>query len=120
MNLARYSDRLDPATYEDDEPIAIYEEDPGEAGALYISERLFSRLVHLGEAYELHHLPLLGRIEPVQLGRAQCVALCDELAFVAERVDDPLTVAAAQSVSDYLDARVRRPGAETFVTLEGN
>lgn len=59
-------------------------------------------------------------MDPVRLGRAQCHALCDELAFVAERLSDPLAVATAQSVITFVHARARRPGEETFVTFEGN
>lgn len=120
MDLARYLDRLDPATYEDDEPVVVYETDSGDADVLHIPERLFWRLVRVGQAYELHHVPLLGGVEPVRLGRAQCTALCDELAFVAERVDDRLAGAAAHSVITYVEVRVRRPGAEAYVTFEGN
>lgn len=119
MDLTRYSDRLDPATYADDEPVVIFEEGH-EADGLYVSERLFWRLVQVGKGYELHHLPLLGGMDPVRLGREQCRTLCDELAFVAERLDDPLAVATAQSVFTFVQTRAQRPGEETFVTFEGN
>lgn len=50
MDLVRYSDRLDPATYADDEPVVIFEEGH-EADGLYVSERLFWRLVQVGKGY---------------------------------------------------------------------
>jgi hypothetical protein len=46
--------------------------------------------------------------------------LLDELAFVAERLDDPLAASTAQAIQDYVAVRVRRPGWHGTVTFEGD
>jgi hypothetical protein len=115
----RFSDRLDPDSFADDPVVGVFESDASEADALWISERLFGRLVHFAQAYELHTLPQLGGTDPVRLGQAQCQSLLDELAFVADRLNDPLAISTAQSISSYVLRRAHRPGAETFVTFEG-
>jgi hypothetical protein len=44
----------------------------------------------------------------------------DEVAFVAERLDDPLAVAIAHAISAYLVTRTRRSGWHGTVTFEGD
>jgi hypothetical protein len=90
MAIDRFAERLDPASYSDDPGVGVYETDPDDADSLWISERLFGRLTLVGSAYELHMLPLLGGTDPVRLNRARCEALLDEVAFVAERLNDAL------------------------------
>jgi len=51
-----------------------------------VSERLFSRLVLLGAAYELHLLPLLR--EDASINAVQAETLSEELAFVRALVAD--------------------------------
>jgi|GEM_PF-1614030 len=111
MRPGRFADRLDPKTYESDgEVVGIYENDPDEHDALWCSGRLFRRLTTIGRAYELHTLPLLDGSADLRLNQTQCVSLVDEIAFVAERVNDDVLVALAQSLSDYVTARARRRG----------
>lgn len=110
MTSDRFADRLDPASYEADEVVGIYEQAPDDTASLWLSERLVHRLATTATAYELHTLPLLQGPEPVRLNQQRCVSLLDELAFVAERLDDPLAATTAQAIQDYIAARVRRPG----------
>lgn len=118
--MDRFADRLDPGTYaEDDELVGVFESNPSEDDALWLSARLFRRLTGVASAYELHSLPLLGGSEPVRLNRARCEAVLDEIAFVAERLDDPLAAATAQVITDYLAVRTRRATWEGTVTFEG-
>jgi hypothetical protein len=116
----RYADRLDPSTYEDDDDtVGIFESDPEEPDSLWLSGRLFHRLTGIATAYDLHTLPQLGGLEDDRLNRARCESLLDELAFVAERLNDPLAIGVAQAISDYVVARLRRPlwdGSVTFQT----
>jgi hypothetical protein len=119
MSPDRFLDRLDAATYTDDPAVGVFEADPGEADAVWLPERLFARLVRIAPAYELHTLPMLGG-EAVRLNRLQCEDLLDEVAFVAERVNDPLAVEAAQALTDYVAVRMRRPAWSGVVTFEGN
>ena len=116
MNNQRFSDRLIADTYKDDPVVSVYESDPDEPGAVWASERLFMRLALTAKAYELHTLPMLGGFEPVLLHPAQCEALLDELTFVAERLDDPLAVSAAQTVARYVSGR---RGSGRGITVEG-
>lgn len=83
----RFDDRLDAATYEDDEVVGVFESDPGESDSLWLSERLFCRLTAVANGYELHTPPMLGGSDPVRLNQQRCQSLLDELAFVAERLE---------------------------------
>lgn len=119
--MDRFADRLDPATYaDDDEVVGVFESGPSDDDALWLSARLFRRLTTVASAYELHSLPLLGGSEPVQLNRARCESVLDEIAFVAERLDDAVAVTTAQSVADYLATRTQRPTWDGTVTFEGD
>lgn len=120
MTSDRFADRLDPASYEADEVVGIYEQAPDDTDSLWLSERLVHRLATTATAYELHTLPMLQGPEPVRLNQQRCVSLLDELAFVAERLDDPLAATTAQAIQDYIAVRVRRPGWAGDVTFEGN
>lgn len=116
----RFADRLDPATYaNDDGHVGVFESDPAEEDSLWISERLFQRLAAVATAYELHTLPMLGGSDPVTLSRARCESLLDELAFVADRLDDPLAASTAQGIQGYVAARIHRPLWDGAVTFEG-
>lgn len=118
--VARFSDRLDAASYADDPEVGVYESDPSEDDSLWISERLFERLTRVASAYELHTLPMLGGTEPVRLNRVRCEGLLDEVAFVAERLNDPLAADVAQSLTTYLTRRTWNPRWDAVVTFAGN
>ncbi len=120
MSTDRFSDRLDAASYTDDPEVGAYEVDPDEKDSLWISERLFGRLTQVASAYELHTLPLLGGMDPVPLNRARCQELLEEVAFVAERLNDPLVAEVAHSLSAYLTRRTWDPRWDATVTFEGN
>jgi hypothetical protein len=117
---SRFQDRLDATTYADDVLVGIYEQDPSDSDALWLSERLFARLVLIAKAYELRTLSWLGGSDPVRLGHSQCEDLLGELEFVANRVDDPLLSDLCREVDAYLSTRLRRPGSALTVTFEGN
>jgi len=58
---------------------------------LWVPERLWRRIRYIGQAYELHLMPLLdGSTDPVFLNRTQVVQFESELVLIAELVDDPL------------------------------
>jgi hypothetical protein len=121
VSIDRFADRLDPATYvEDDEVVGVFESGPSDKDALWLSARLFRRLTYVARAYELHALPLLDDPDPVRLNRLRCEAVVDEIAFVAGRLDDPAVVGAAQSITNYLTERTRRPTWDGTVTFEGD
>lgn len=117
----RFADRLDPTTYQDDEVVGVFEETPDDADSLWLSERLVQRLILIAGAYELHTLPMLvNAAAPVRLNQQQCASLLDELAFVADRLDDLPAATTAQAIQDYVAIRVRRPGWTGEVTFDGN
>ena len=121
MSEDRYSDRLDASTYEDDDgTVGIFEVIPSEPDSLWLSERLFHRLTGVAAAYELHTLSLLRALDDDRLNRARCESLLDELAFVADRLNDPLAVRTAQAISDYVAARLRRPMWDGLITFQGD
>jgi hypothetical protein len=120
MSHEHFADRLTADRYADDEPVGIFETDPSEPNALWISDRLFGRLVLVARAYELHVLPMLGGTERITLGREQCESFLDELEFVAERLHDELAVTTAQSIADYLTGRIRSSHGDVRVSVEGS
>lgn len=46
--------------------------------------------------------------------------MLDEIAFVAERLDDAVAVTTARSIADYLAVRTQRPTWNGTVTFEGD
>ena len=120
MTQDRFADRLDAAAYEnDDEVVGVFEQTVEDADALWLSGQLFHRLTTVASAYRLHALPMLGGSEPMRLNRLQRQSLLNELAFVAERLNDPLATATAQAISDFVAIRTRRPAREGSITIEG-
>lgn len=63
---------------------------------------------------------MLRGVDSDRLNRARCESLLDELAFVAERLNDPLAVQTAQAITDFVDVRVRRPTWNGWITFEGD
>lgn len=121
MTEDRFADRLDAATYEnDDDVVGVFEQTAQDADALWLSGQLFHRLTTVASAYRLHVLPMLGGWEPMPLNKLQCQSLLDELAFVAERLNDPLAAATAQAISDFVVIRTRQPAWEGSITIEGD
>ena len=109
MTATRFHDRLDPATYEDDDgTVGLFERDPEEADSLWMSERLFRRLTTIGVAYELHMLSILNDFEDITFDAIRLESLLDEIAFAAARLDDAALLPVAQSMAKYLDDRLRR------------
>lgn len=54
------------------------------------------------------------------LNRPRCESLLEELAFVADRLNDHLTVQTAQAITAYVAARARRPSWQGSITIEGD
>jgi len=92
-----FADRFLDSTYADDEPVHVFISDGGDR---WIPERIWSRLVNLGRAYETHLLPLLpASPEPQFLNDQQVANLIDEVEFVGSIISDPLLIA---SIADLL------------------
>jgi hypothetical protein len=53
------------------------------------------------------------------LNRVRCEDVEKELAFVADRLNDPLVVQVAQAIADHLTSRIHNPVWQETVTFEG-
>src|SRR5438477_2646333 len=82
----QFSDRFRSDSYAEDEPVAI----SANGQAHSVPERLFTRLQQIAGAYELHLLPSIDIYTRTVLDGERCEAFVDEVAFVAEVVNDPL------------------------------
>jgi hypothetical protein len=116
----RFADRLDTATCEQDEVVGIYESTPDDGDSLWLSEFLGQRLAHSAAAYELHTLPMIGGSDEVKLNKQRCQELVDELAFMADRLDDASALATAQAIQHNGAQRLRRPTWTGHITFDGN
>ena len=94
-----FSDRLNPVTFAEDEPVAVSvvptatspaDRDSGLTGAAWIPERVFERILALARAYDLHVLNLLEGPSPPALNATQCSGLQFELEFLCSVVSDPV------------------------------
>jgi hypothetical protein len=118
--LTEFLDRLDASRYAQDDGVSI---GAAEAGAepnwaLSIPERLFSRAQQIASAYELHLLPAIDYNDRVRLVPAQVEALSQELAFVRERIADPLLAQHLDSLAK-LGQSCLRGDCKKELVLEG-
>ena len=86
---------LNPAEFVEDELVefAVVDKDllPGPIEAkhwVYISERLWSRLLSYGSAYELHFQQVIEPVIDTVLGSEQCDSFCEELEFLINVTND--------------------------------
>jgi hypothetical protein len=122
MGAANYDDRFDAATFAEDEPVEIRAH-RGSRGAStndehVMPESLFSRLILLASAYNLHQLPTLDPYGPHELNAQQARRVAEEVSFVARVVNDPLLapdLAAIRRVADYC---WQHPG-QSWLIIEG-
>lgn len=116
--MERFEDRFDPKRYADDPPVRVFLVE-GVVGddELWLSERLWRRIVAIASAYELHLLPVLGwSDEPRFLNAQQFLGLLDELEFVATQVDDGLLDTVIKDVAQL--ARNARGAAKNALGFE--
>jgi hypothetical protein len=87
-----YSDRLDSATYADDQPVrfSVLTESRRDRFEVEMPENLFARAISLGRAYQLHVLSTLEVYAETSLHKAQCDSLLHELEFVLTITTDQL------------------------------
>ena len=100
-----------------DEPIHVFI--PG-GKELWVPERLWFRLVHLGRAYDLHLLPLLSATAEVRyLNGQQAAVLVDEVMFVQGIVKDEALASWIMELQALL-ATASRLNTDQAVGLEGS
>lgn len=114
--MGDYADRLGPRTYADEPAVVIYQDAPD--NGLWIPEQVFWRFVHVAKGYELHLLPLLGGPDPVQLTRPMIQTFIDEVAFVADRLHDPVVEHWAGQLIKTAQTALWQRG-DTHLTVEG-
>ena len=118
--MDRYRDRLDRATYDGDEPVGVGV-DRGEGnydGWIWIPERLFGRMHHLANAYELHVLNGLDLYGRNALTREQVETLADELEFIGAVVDDAALKGALEALHTIALDVARQP-VRSVLVIEG-
>jgi hypothetical protein len=118
--VTEFLDRLNPSRYAQDEEVSIGTAEPGgePIWALSIPERLFSRVQQIASAYELHLLPAIDYNDRVRLMASQVETLCRELAFVRERIADPLLAQHLETLTKLAESCLRA-GRTKELVLEG-
>lgn len=88
--MSRYDDRLDPGTYQDDEPIGVGPAHDPESyeGWVWIPQRLFDRVRLIAAAYGLHVLPGVDMNDRNVLRPEQVQTLLDEIEFIGTLTQD--------------------------------
>jgi hypothetical protein len=118
--LTEFLDRLDASRYAHDEGVSIGTAEPGGEPnwTLSIPERLFSRAHQIASAYELHLLAAIDYNDRVRLVTSQVETLSLELAFVRERIVDPLLAQHLESLAKLAESCLRSDRTKELV-LEG-
>lgn len=113
--MAPYADRLDPASYTDDEPIRV--SCPEVDAEAWVPESLFERMRLVASGYRLHVLPLLREDQFWSLSVPLAESLGDELAFLAEVTNDPALLEQLSAVSRVASAGIGA-GAKAAVVFD--
>lgn len=117
--MERYEDRLQPSSYANDEPVGAGPDGRADyEGWVWIPERLFSRMQHLAQAYELHVLTRLDPYGRNSLNREQVESLLDELEFIGRVVDDEALRVQLERLREVAVA-VRGARTRTELVIEG-
>ena len=111
------TDRLDPDSFSNDEVVGVAAverdvpmQDVPEADWIFVPERLFHRLLSLGEAYSLHFAPLLESQADSELNATQCQGFLDELRFLHQVVADAALSAMLKELLPKVEHVVRHSG----------
>lgn len=101
----RFRKLINPAEFVEDEPVefAAIEKDllPGPIEAKFwahVSERLWSRILSYGAAYELHFQQVIEPVIDTVLEPEQCESLGEELEFLISVAKDPALIQALSVV----------------------
>ena len=110
MDSSELEKRLQSATYRDDAEVHFGIAESGKDPAKWVGvpERLASRITTLGEAYELHHLPMIDIYADTIFTTRQCENLKAELQFLSEVVSDPALNEVVGKVSALLETALAK------------
>jgi hypothetical protein len=122
-----YKARLSAAYFSSDEPIAVVLVPSGESvnwqtepdGAIWIPERLFSRLKHLAAAYELHLLTTVDLTSATRFNHLQCQCISAELDFLGTITCDPLIADLIARIRPSIE-RCAREAGKLEAVIEGS
>ena len=110
----KFQDRLNTNYFEGDEPVGIAAVVPTALpGPIeskewqYIPERLWNRLLCLGQAYELHFAQVIEPVIDTTLDASQCQSLIEEITFLASVVDDTALRSAIHLILSQAEQVVR-------------
>jgi len=112
----RFRERLDPGSFADDEVVGIAAVEAAlsvtevpEGSWIFVSERLYERLLNLGRAYSLHFAALLDLHGETKLNSVQCESFLEEVEFLDEVILDPaISEVLAKLVARLMEV-ARRP-----------
>lgn len=109
MNSDSYINQLNIETFKDDVSIefCIFQVGKEPESCTSVPERLVSRFIHLGHAYNLHISQLVNIYEDVVFNAAQCENLTIEMQFIAGILDDPALFQGFEPVL-YLLAAIKK------------
>ena len=125
--MSTYSDRLLSTTYAADEPYGIAVALPGHTPTwneeaadrvVWLPERVFRRLVAMGQAYELHVLSLLVGVDAMRVNHLQATVLLEELQFIIELVNDSTVRDACERIGRVAQTCIAGAGGLDLV-IEG-
>ena len=112
----RFRERLDPRSFADDEVMGIAAVEAAlsvtevpETSWTFVSERLYERLLSLGQAYSLHFATLLDSHAERKLNSVQCECCLEEVGFLAEVISDPALSGVLEQLLARLVEAARHP-----------
>lgn len=83
-----------------------------------VPERLFTRMLSLASAYELHLLPTLDPYGPFELSKAQAWTLAEEVAFLKPVINDELLLPHFDALHE-LAVWCARSAEDSWIRIEG-
>src|SRR5688572_11294151 len=112
MVIDRYRNRFVESTYDDGAPcvIGLIDMELVEKSSVPIYERLLSRLINIGLAYDLHIIPLFDVYNDTFFNKQQCENLLEELEFVEQVVNDKLLLEQVNKIRELATKCIRANG----------
>jgi hypothetical protein len=91
MESHPFQDLLNIETYKDDVTIefGICQNDKEPESYTSVPESMVSRLVNIGNAYNLHIIQLIDVYDEIHLNATQCQNMFKEMEFIATIINDP-------------------------------
>ena len=118
-----YAKLVQPNEFIDDEPVgfavvnkAMLHGPIEEDYWVYVSERLWSRLLSFGTAYNLHFSQTIKPVIDIVLGPEQCESFSEELVFLSAIVNDPAFFGALQVIRNEVNKVINRKDMRLIIS----